>query len=126
MSLRTPLGRIRGLGTAGEGSAHWWAQRLTSIALVPLAVWFVASLAAMAGADYFAVRDWIGSPVVAGLLILLIVTTFIHGVQGVQVIIEDYVHNEGMKVAGLLAVKALAVVLGLTGVLSVLVVLFGG
>lgn len=126
MSLRSPLGRVKGLGAAGEGVGHWWAQRVTAVALVPLTVWFVASVTAMAGADYFAMRDWMSSPVVAGLLVLLTVAGFHHAALGLQVVIEDYVHHEGMKIAGILAVKALALVLGLTAALSVLTVLFKG
>lgn len=122
--MRTPLGRALGLGSAKEGVGHWWAQRMSALALVPLTVWFVASLVAMAGADYFAIRDWIGSPVVAGLLVLVIVATFYHTALGLQVIIEDYVHHPAVKVAGLLAVNAAAAVLALTGVLAVLTVLF--
>lgn len=126
MSLRSPLGRVRGLGAAKEGVSHWWAQRLTALALVPITVWFVASLVAMAGADYYAVRDWIGSPVVAGLMVLLIVATFHHTVIGLQVVIEDYVHNEAAKLAGIVLVKAASIALGLTAVLAVLSLLFEG
>ena len=126
MSLRTPLGRVKHLGAAGEGVGHWWAQRVTALALIPLAVWFVASVIALAGADYVTMRDWISSPIVAGLLVLLVVATFYHAALGLQVVIEDYVQHEGMKIAGLLVVKGLAVVLGLTGALAVLTVLFQG
>ena len=126
MSLRSPLGKVKGLGAAGEGVGHWWAQRLTALALIPLTVWFVASIAAMAGADYATMRDWIGSPVVAGLMVLLIVATFYHAFLGLQVVIEDYVHNEGVKIASILLVQGLAIVLGLTSVLAVLTVLFRG
>lgn len=125
MSMRSPLGRVRGLGSAKEGVGHWWAQRLTSLALIPLGVWFVASVVALTGADYASVRGWIGSPIVAGLLVLLIVTTFFHGALGLQAVIEDYVHHEGAKLAALLAVNGLAILLALAGVLAVLVVLFG-
>ena len=126
MSLRSPLGRVKGLGAAGEGTGHWWAQRLTSLALVPLTVWFVASLVVLAGADYQVMRDWLSSPVAAGLLILFLLTGVHHGQSGLQVVIEDYVHNEAAKIAALLGVKALAVVLGLTGTLAILSILFGG
>jgi succinate dehydrogenase / fumarate reductase membrane anchor subunit len=126
MSMRSPLGRVRGLGSAREGVGHWWAQRMTSLALVPLALWFVASLVTLTGADHAAARDWIAAPVPASLLVLLIVATFYHGALGVQVIVEDYVHHEGAKVAALIAVNAISLLLGLTGVLAVLMVLFGG
>ena len=124
MSRRSPLGRVRGLGSAKEGVSHWWAQRLTALALVPLALWFVASVAMMTGADHESVRAWAASPVVAGLLILLIVATFYHMALGLQVVIEDYVGREGVKFAALILVQAASIVLGLIGVLSVLLLLF--
>lgn len=123
-NLRSPLGRVRGLGSAKDGTDHWWAQRLTALALIPLTVWFVGALVSLIGADYAAVAAWIASPVVAGLLILLIVATFYHSALGLQVVIEDYVHGEGAKIALLLFVKALTVVLSLSAVLSVLTLLF--
>ena len=126
MSLRSPLGHARGLGSAKEGTAHWWSQRLTSLALVPLTLWFAVSVAALAGADHGAMVLWIGHPVVAGLLILLVITTFYHSYLGLQVVIEDYVHGEGWKLALLLGCQAAAVVLALTGVLSILMILFRG
>ena len=124
MSLRSALGRVRGLGSAKEGVEHWWGQRLSALALIPLTLWFTGSVAMMAGAGYEAVVAWAGSPVVAGLLVLLIVATFYHTYLGVQVVIEDYVHSEGAKFAGLLFVKASCILLGLTGVLAVLTLLF--
>ncbi len=126
MSLRSPLGRVKGLGAAREGVAHWWSQRLTAIALVPLTIWFVASLVALVGADYFTMREWMGSPVAAGLLILFLIAGFYHAALGLQVVIEDYIHHEGVKIVSLMAVNALALVLALTGVLAVLSVLFRG
>ncbi len=125
MSLRSPLGRVRGLGAAKEGVAHWWAQRLTAIALVPLSLWFVVSLAALTGADHAAVRAWVAQPLVASLLVLLIAATFHHAYLGLQVVVEDYVHNEGAKLASLLAIKAAAILLAVIGLLSVLRLLFG-
>jgi succinate dehydrogenase / fumarate reductase membrane anchor subunit len=80
----------------------------------------------MAGADYYAMRDWLGNPVVSGLLILVLVATFYHGALAAQVVIEDYIHTEWVKLFALLATKAAAVLLGLAGVLAVLVVLFKG
>ena len=124
MGLRTSLGRVRGLGTAKEGTGHWWTQRLTSLALIPLGVWFVASVAAHAGADYEAMRAWVGSPVVASLLLLLIVTTFYHSYLGLQVVIEDYVHSEAVKLASLILVKGASLLFGTIAVVSVLMILF--
>jgi succinate dehydrogenase / fumarate reductase membrane anchor subunit len=125
-SLRTPLARVRHLGSAKSGTAHWWAQRVTAIALVPLSIWFVASVVALAGDSYATVAAWLGSPIPAGLMILLIIATFHHAQLGLQVVIEDYVHHEGLKLASILAVKGAAVLLGLASVLSVLTLLFGG
>ncbi len=124
MSFKSHLGRVRGLGSAKEGSGHWWSQRLSAIALVPLTIWFAFSVAAHTGADYEAMRAWVGSPVVAALLILTITAVFYHAYLGLQVVIEDYVHHEGVKVAGLILVKGACIVLGLVGVLSVLSLLF--
>jgi succinate dehydrogenase / fumarate reductase membrane anchor subunit len=126
MSMRAPLGRARGLGSAKEGVGQWWAERMTALALVPLTIWFVASIIALTGADYATVREWIASPVVAGLLLLVVVVSFYHGALTLGVVIEDYVHNEAAKFAALIAVRACSVVLGLTGVLAVLTILFGG
>ncbi len=126
MSLRSPLGRVRGLGSAKEGVSHWWGQRLSGLALVPLSIWFVVSLLGLTGADHAAVKDWAGSPLVATLLVLLVAAAFYHAFLGLQVVIEDYVHNEGWKLAGLLAVKGAAWLLALLGILSVLVLLLGG
>ena len=126
MSMRSPLGRVRGLGSARDGVGHWWAARMTALALIPLALWFVASVVTLTGADYATVRAWIASPVVAGLLVLLVLMTFTHAALGLQEIVEDYIHHEGARLAALLAVKAFALLLGLTGVLSVLTILFGG
>ena len=125
MSLRTSLGRVRGLGTAKEGVGHWWSQRLTALALIPLAIWFAVSVAAHAGADYESFRDWVGSPVVAALLLMLIVATFYHAYLGLQVVIEDYVHHHGIKIASLIAVKAACIVLAVIALLSVLKIMFG-
>ncbi len=126
MSLRSPLARVRHLGSAKDGTAHWWSQRLTALALIPLTLWFAASLAAMAGADFYTVRAWVASPVVASLLLLLIVATFYHAYLGLQVVIEDYVHGEAMKLALLLVVAAASILLCLAGTLSVLLILFKG
>ena len=124
MSLRTPLARVRHLGSAKDGTGHWWAQRLTALALIPLTIWFVASLVSLAGADHAAMAAWMGNPVSAGLMILLVIATFYHAALGLQVVIEDYVHGEGAKMAALIVVKGLCVVLGLTAVLAVLSLLF--
>ena len=125
MSLRSSLGRVRGLGSAKEGVNHFWAQRMTALALIPLSVWFVVSLLSVLDADYDAVKAWVSSPVVAGLLILLIAATFYHAFLGLQVVIEDYIHGEGLKLAALVTVKGASWLLAIIGVISVLVLLLG-
>ena len=124
--LRTPLARARGLGSARVGVHHWWAQRLTAIALIPLVVWFAISLVMMSGADYGAVRAWIGSPVVMVLLILTIAIGLHHGQLGLQVVIEDYVHGDGFKLALIVAVRFIAIFFGMAAVVAILRIGFGG
>ncbi|HXH04403.1 MAG TPA: succinate dehydrogenase, hydrophobic membrane anchor protein [Candidatus Competibacteraceae bacterium] len=126
MSLRTPLGRVRGLGSAKEGVQHWWAQRVTAVALVPLVLWFVISLLSLVGADYAAVVEWMRRPFNTALLVVFLFTLFYHAKLGLQVVIEDYVHAEGVKMAALLATNFVIVLLGATGIVAVLRVAFGG
>ena len=125
MSLRTPLGRVRGLGSAKEGTQHWWHQRVTALALVLLSGWFVISLILMTGASYEEVRAWIGHQVVTGLLLLTIGFTFYHLKLGLQVVIEDYVHSEMIKVGSLMLMSATCLVVVVAIALSVLFVAFG-
>jgi succinate dehydrogenase / fumarate reductase membrane anchor subunit len=119
-AMRSGLGRARGLGSAKDGVAHWWAQRVTALALVPLTLWFVFGIVALAGAPQAQVQAWIAHPVNTVLLVLLVATTFHHLTLGVQVVIEDYIHQEGRKLVVLLTVKAVAALFGLAGVLAVL------
>ncbi len=125
MSLRSPLGRARGLGSAKSGTQHWWAQRLTAIALVPLTIWFVIAMVVATGSDYASARAFIGNPVTAVLLVLLIVATFHHAQLGLQVVIEDYVHTKSVEIGLLLAVKGAAIVLALAAIFAVLSIAFG-
>ncbi len=119
-SLRSDLGRVRGLGSAKGGTHHWWMQRLTALALIPLTLWFVVSIVGIAGASHATVIDWIASPMPAVLLVLLIAATFHHAQLGLQVVIEDYIHAEGWKIALIIAVKGLAVLLAVTALFAVL------
>ena len=124
--LRTPLSRARGLGSAKDGLHHWWVQRLTAVALIPLVVWFAVSLVMLSGADYDAARAWLGSPVVMVLLILTVVIGLHHAQLGMQVVIEDYVHSEGLKLASIIAVRFIAVFFGLAATVAILRIGFGG
>jgi succinate dehydrogenase / fumarate reductase membrane anchor subunit len=118
--LRSPLGRARGLGSARAGSHHWWTQRLTAIALVPLTLWFIFSVIHLSGASHAVVIDWLSSPLTLGLMLALIVATFHHLQLGVQVVIEDYVHDKRMKLGAVLAVRGLSILLALVCIVSVL------
>lgn len=120
------LGRVRGLGSAKHGAAQWWAERLTGAALVPLSIWFIASLIALAGADYASVVSWLKAPFNAVMMVLFLVATFHHAQLGLQVVLEDYVHREGIRIASILAVKAAALLFGLLGVVAVLKISIGG
>lgn len=97
--LRTPLGRIEGLGSAKSGTQHFWHQRVTAAALVPLSIWFVASALAYVGAEQGAVAAYFAEPVNAVPMFLFILASTYHMSLGVQIIIEDYIHNEGQKIA---------------------------
>lgn len=124
--LRNPLAVARGLGSAKGGTEHWWEQRMTSLALVPLGLWFVFSLAAMAGADYAAVQAWIASPVTATLLILFIGIAFHHAAAGMQVVYEDYVYNEAARLVVIIATKFAFFLLAVLCIVSVLKIALGG
>lgn len=126
MELRSTLGRVRGLGSAKEGVHHWWAQRMTAVALVPLSIWFVAGVIALVGADHAAAVAWFKSPINATLMVLVIVATFYHAALGLQVVLEDYVHHEGQKIVSIMVVKGLCALLGMLAVIAVLKLTFGG
>lgn len=119
MSIRTPLARARGLGTAKDGTHHWWMQRVTSVALVPLVLWFAISMLAYSRVDHETFQGWLGHPVNAGLMIALLAAMFYHAKLGAQVIIEDYVHPESAKIAALLIVQFLLFLLGAIAIVSV-------
>jgi len=125
VSTRSPLAKARGLGAARSGVGHWTHQRLTALSNLLLVLWFVFSALALAGADYLEVRAWLASPVSASLMILLVISTFYHARLGVQVVIEDYVHHEGAKLAALAALTLVVVALAVTCIVAVLKVSLG-
>jgi len=124
--LRSHLNRVRGLGSAKEGTHHWWAQRLTALALIPLTIWFVVSVICLTGASHAEASAWIGSLWPAALLILTIAMTFHHGQLGLQVVIEDYVHNEALKLVAILFVKGAALVLSVVAIAAIARIAIGG
>lgn len=126
MSLRSPLGRVRGMGSAKEGVSHFWSQRLTAVALVPLSLWFVGSVVGLAGADYAHFHAWIALPCNTGLMILLIAAVFYHAELGLESVIEDYLPGEGARFLSVLAVKLAAVLLGVFAAMFVLHIAFVG
>ena len=124
--LASPLARVRGLGSAKEGVQHWWAQRVSAAALVPLTLWFIYSAIELTGADQGRVRDWLHRPADAILMSLFVIATFTHLSLGIQTVIEDYVHREGVKLVTLLLVKGLIVLVGAAALFTVLRIAFGG
>ncbi|MGA9855976.1 MAG: succinate dehydrogenase, hydrophobic membrane anchor protein [Gammaproteobacteria bacterium] len=126
MNFRTPLGRARGLGSARQGTGHWLAQRVTAIALIPLSLWFVISVMIYLRADYVTALIWLHSPLVSVLSVLLLATVFYHAYLGLQMVIEDYVHDEWLKVSALMLIKFTCVLLAAAGIFAILRAAFGG
>jgi succinate dehydrogenase / fumarate reductase membrane anchor subunit len=124
--MRSQLGRVRGLGAAKHGVGHWWAQRLTAVALVPLTLWFIFSVYGLIGLSQPEVAHWVAHPVNTVLLLALVVATFHHSQLGLQVVIEDYVHTEFARFASLLVVKGIHVLLVLAAIVAVLKLSFIG
>jgi succinate dehydrogenase / fumarate reductase membrane anchor subunit len=127
MSLRSPLGRVLGLGSAKEGASHWYAQRVTAVALIVLGLWLVASLIMLGGASasHAAVKDWLASPFSVVMAVLLVVVGAWHAMLGMQVVFEDYVGDHGTRLVAIVAVKFALVVAALVGVFAVLRIAFG-
>lgn len=125
MSLRSPLRRVLGLGSAKDGTAHWWAQRVTAVALVPLTLWFAFSLLTLPDFDYETVRTWLSVPITGFLALLLVGVLSYHSYLGTIVIVEDYVASSGMKVLTLMILRFLYVLAGGAAMFAILRVVFG-
>lgn len=119
MSLQTPLARVRGLGSARRGTLHWWRQRLSAVALLPLSLWFIYELTTLNSLEYGAARVWAAAPATAVLLALFIPTLFYHAQAGLQVVVEDYVKSEGLKLALLVLMKFMVAVCAVVALLAV-------
>jgi succinate dehydrogenase / fumarate reductase membrane anchor subunit len=120
MSMRTPLGQVRGLGSAKDGVKHFWHQRLTAVALIPLTIWFLVTVVSLVGADYATAANKLSEPIVAIPFLLLLGAGFYHMKLGVQVVIEDYVPDEAMKIACILLNNFFAAAVGIACVYAVL------
>lgn len=125
MSLRSPLGRVLGLGSAKDGTGHWWGQRVSAAALLLLGLWFAVSIATRGALDHEAAVAFIGKPINAVLLVLLSVTMAYHSFLGLQVVIEDYVHSAGLKIAALVAVRFVHLFLAVAAVFAIFKIGFG-
>lgn len=122
---KTALGKVRGLGSARNGTHHWWMQRVTAVALVPLVIWFVASIVGLVGADRAIVVSWLSMPLVSLLMALFLATAFYHLKLGLQVVVEDYVHSEATKLVALMLITFGCVALALASIFAVLKIAFG-
>jgi succinate dehydrogenase / fumarate reductase, membrane anchor subunit len=123
--MRSPLGRALGLGSAKEGVEHWWLQRITAAALVPLSVWFVIAIIRLVGADIETVREWVSTPIPAILLVLILIATFWHASLGLQVVVEDYVHTPLAKLGLVIIVRLGCFALAVAGIFAVLSMALG-
>ena len=120
MSLKHPLAKVKGMGASGEGAHHWWLQRVSALALIPLSLWFLFSIIGHVGDDYETIINWISHPCVSVLMILYLGFMFFHAQLGLQVVIEDYFHNQAAKLFILVLTKALLLLAGVASVFSVL------
>jgi len=121
---RSSLARAMGLGSAKEGVGHWWSQRVSAVALIPLTLWFVASIIAHTGSEYATFIAWLRTPIVGILMILLLIAIFYHTALGLQVVIEDYVHSSA-KFAALVAVRLGCFALAAAGIITTLRIALG-
>ncbi len=120
---RSPLARADGLGSARAGVEDWWRQRLTAVALVPLTLWFLASIIGLRGSDYDAVIAWLKAPFSVLMMVLLLVALFHHAALGLRVIVEDYIHSAA-KIPALVAVRLACFALATAGILAIFRIAF--
>jgi succinate dehydrogenase / fumarate reductase, membrane anchor subunit len=125
LSLVTPLSRVLGLGSARGGAEHWWLQRVTAVALVPLGIWFVLALLTLPDYSYGTLRTWVSQPVTAVLLILTAISVIYHSKLGVQVVVEDYVRAKALKVASLMLSTLLHIAVAVAAVFAILRIAIG-
>ena len=126
MSIETPIARVRGLGSAHSGAHHWWLERLTSVSTLLLFFWLGASLLTLPALDQVTIVAWLSSPTAAVPMLLLIVSTFWHLKLGMQVVIEDYVHEAGWKFFSIVLLKFFTILLAALAIFAVLKIALGG
>ena len=124
--MRTPLGKVRGLGSAREGTGHFWQQRLTAVANIPLILFFLGFLISINGADYATVRAAFANPFVSLMFALILFSALYHMRLGMQVIVEDYIHGEGTKLALIMLNTFFCVLVGAASIFALLKISFGG
>ena len=124
MSLRSPLGKVLGAGSARDGTAHWWAQRVSAVALIPLTLWFFLSLLLLPTLDYATVRTWLSVPLSALLAVLLVAVTAYHSYLGTNVVVEDYVHAHAAKLFLVVLLRFLYVLCAGAGIFAILRIAF--
>lgn len=123
--LRSPLSLVKGLGSAKSGTDHWWMQRITALALIPLVLWLCFSIASLPGTDYATIKAWLSSPAIVTLLIITIIATFYHAQLGLQVVIEDYVSNHATRLVTIIIVNFLCIIFAVVAIISLFKISFG-
>ncbi|AVP97012.1 succinate dehydrogenase, hydrophobic membrane anchor protein [Ahniella affigens] len=125
MSLRTPLARVRGLGSAKDGTGHWLAQRISAVLLVPLSIWFLVCFWPVLGQEYADARVYLAQPMHAFLLLAFVLTLIYHALLGVQVVIEDYIHTRWLEVSLQVAIKLIAFLAALATAFALIRIVLG-
>jgi succinate dehydrogenase / fumarate reductase membrane anchor subunit len=123
---RSPFDRTHGLSSARGGFVHWWVQRVTAVALIPLTLWFTATMIARARDDYAALMMWLGAPITTVLMVLFLIALFCHMALGLQVVIEDYVHANRIKIPTVIAIHLASFALAAAGVIATLRIALSG
>jgi len=125
-SMATPLARVRGLGAAGEGADHWWHERLSSVATLLLLVWLIVSLLRLPDLSYGSIAEWLAEPLAAVPMLLLVAAIFWHAKLGLQVIVEDYVHDEGGRFFWIVLINFASILAAALALFAVLKIALGG